>query len=99
MEKQTNREISAYVYYDREADAYDIPFYTFSDLNATRKFKIDSDKPGSIINKFTKEFDLYKIGRFDLHTGKATLEKKLIIEGNKIQYLKEELKHEIRNEA
>jgi hypothetical protein len=89
MEKQQNREISIYTYLDREAHAYDIPFHTFSDLNAVRKFKIDADKEGSIINKFTQEFDLYKLGTFDMHTGKHTIKMELLLEGTKINSLKE----------
>lgn len=89
MEKQQNREIGIYAYYDREAKAYDIPFHSMSDLNAIRKFKIDADKDGSIINRFTTEFDLYKLGTFDMHKGKTTLKNELIIEGSKVEHLKE----------
>jgi len=87
--KDQNREINIYTYYDREAEAYDIPFHTFGDLNAVRKFKIDAEKKGSIINKFTKEFDLYKLGSFDMHLGKITFKSELVIEGRKIAAMEE----------
>lgn len=89
MEKQANREVGIYTYYDREAKAYDIPFHTFSDLNAVRKFKIDAENKGSVVSEFTAEFDLYKLGSFDMHTGEHTIKHELLIEGNKLQHLKE----------
>lgn len=89
-DKEQNREIQIYAYYDREAEMYDIPFHSFGDLNSIRKFKIDAEKKGSIIEKFTKEFDLYKLGSFDMHLGKIKLKTELVIEGRKIAAMTEE---------
>lgn len=89
MEKQKNREIGVYCYYDKEANCFDVPFHSMDDLNAVRKFKIDAEKEGTVISRFTKEFELFKLGSFDMHTGTFKLKKTLLVEGEKIALVKD----------
>lgn len=84
-----DRKINVYCYYDKEAEAYDIPFFAMTDLNATRKFIIDVDQKGSVISRFTKEFVLYRLGTYDTHDGSFTVLPKIeVTNGEKILSMK-----------
>lgn len=60
--------LGIYSYYDSKSKAWDVPFIAQHDVNAKRKFIMDARGNG-VINQFTEEFTLYKLGTFDMQLG------------------------------
>lgn len=98
-----NKEIYLYSYQDLKSNIYDVPFWAKNDVHAKRKFYMDvvSGNGNHVLGKFTVDFRLVKLGKFDVEKGEVKrIEKDVIIEGVdlKIQ-IKGDKDNEISNEA
>ena len=64
-------QVNIYAYYDKKSDKYDIPFFAKDDIQAMRKFKLDTiaNDGQSIIGQFKDDFRLYRIGMYDIKEG------------------------------
>ena len=82
--------------FDKKGKKFDIPFFAHNELFAKRKF-IMMAKEESILKEFLHDFELAKIGEFNIVTGIITADYEIILEGNQIR--KENYKDEISNEA
>ena len=77
-------KICLYSVYDLKAQKYDTPWFTASDLFATRKFTLALEQDATVFNRFKNEFVLRKIGDFHVLTGEFTMDIKDVIEGKQI---------------
>lgn len=79
------KQINMYSYYDKKSQRYDTPFFSFNHLFAERSFRILADKEGTMMSKFTHDFELYQIGVFDNETGQFEYKKEFVIDGISIK--------------
>lgn len=73
--------IGMYAFYDLKSKRYDTPFFAQSDLFAGRHYKMVVEKPGTMINQFRDDFDLHRIGFYDLEDGTIVEFRECIITG------------------
>lgn len=64
-----HERIPIYAIHDDEANVFDIPFFARNDLFAKRKFIMDCQKEGTLLNTFKSSFSLHFIGEFNKGTG------------------------------
>lgn len=71
--------------YDKKSERYDTPFFSIDDVNAKRKFVMAIHDKKTLISQFKDDFELVKLGSFNVIQGQlVTDEKKSIIEGKNI---------------
>lgn len=89
--KRQGELISIYAYYDKKSDKYDIPFFAKDDIQAMRKFKLDTiaNEGQTIIGQFKDDFKLYCIGLYDVRTGMLSevdgFDQRIVMHGKDIQ--------------
>lgn len=77
--------IGIYVVEDVKADRYDTPYFAINDVMGERNFRIAVKNDQSIFANFTEDFNLYKIGTYDLKTGDLELiDRQLICSGRQL---------------
>lgn len=74
-----DRNINVYCYKDLSSTGYDVPFFCKDDVNAKRKFIIDSNNEGTVIANFVKEFDLIFLGEWDQHSGELIIKEPTVV--------------------
>jgi len=65
---------SAYTILDTKSKVYNQPHFLINDAVAIRQFGLVVNDKESIISKYPEDFRLYRVGSFDLSTGKITPE-------------------------
>jgi len=95
VEKNDFENVKIFALYDKKGEKFDIPFFAHNELFAKRKF-IMMAKEESILKEFLDDFELAKIGSFNIITGFIKEEYETILEGIQIR---KESKNEISNEA
>lgn len=80
-----NENLSMYSIFDGKAERWDTPFFAENDLFAQRHFYIISCKNGSMLNTFLGEFELYRLGTFNIITSEYTKSHKLIKTGKELK--------------
>ena len=78
-------DLGIYAINDKKGEKYDIPFFAHSDLFAKRRFMMMANEPGTILHQFLKDFDLHKLGNFDVVTGNIKPQNKVVVEGLQIK--------------
>ena len=81
--------VGMYAFFDTKGNRYDTPFFCQNDLFASRHYKMVSEKEGTMMHTFKNEFNLERLGWFDLQTGGFEDDVETIIFG---QALKDEEK-------
>lgn len=82
-------KLGCYSYYDKKAERFDTPFFTYSDLFAERHFINQVTKRDTILSHFKEDFHLERLGYVILETGKFIEDKRIILEGKQIENKKE----------
>mgnify|MGYP000319884520 CR=1 FL=1 len=70
------QEIKIYSIWDKKAKKYETPFFAFDDVFAGRRFIMlqdETDNP-SMLTKFSGEFELHRLGVFNVLTGEFVIE-------------------------
>jgi len=78
-------KIGLYSIYDKKGERYDTPFFTSTDLFATRVFMLRMQEEKSFLKQWPEDFILYKIGDFNVIDGIFINDDRVIIEGKQIQ--------------
>ena len=79
--KEIPGKLNVYAFYDKKTKQFDTPVFCRSDMFAGRHYQMVVEREGTIPCKFKKDFDMYKLGTFDLFTGKFSAEIQIIITG------------------
>jgi len=66
------QEVNCYCVLDRKAKVYNTPYFMMNDLVAIRQFTVIANDPESMISKFPEDYILFRVGKFDMLTGKIT---------------------------
>ena len=69
-------KIKIYAIWDKKAKKYETPYFTFDDIFAGRRFLMlqdETDNP-SMLSKFSEDFELRRLGSFNLLTGQIEAE-------------------------
>lgn len=61
--------LGMYTYYDKKSGQYDTPFFCINDVQAERKFLMDIKREDSIIAQFKDDFQIVKVGTFNVLKG------------------------------
>lgn len=78
-----------YSVYDVKGLRYDTPFFANDDLYAKRHFTMMIQKIDTMVGMFKDDFELVKLGSFDVETGKAVnIEPDTILQGKQIEIQK-----------
>lgn len=72
-----------YAFYDTKSKSYDTPFFCKNDLFAKRHYKMITEKEGTLINNFIEDFELHRIGYFDIKDGTTVDVTSTIVKYNK----------------
>lgn len=83
------QEVYLYSHYDKKGDRFDTPFFTANDMFAKRLFIMNIQDGKSIMSNFKEDFELFKVGKFNVITGELESCKEMIEEGKKINKLEE----------
>ncbi|QXP08113.1 MAG: nonstructural protein [Arizlama microvirus] len=65
---------NAYSILDTKSKIYNNPHFLINDAVAIRQFGLIVNDKESIISKYPEDFRLYRVGTFDMSTGKITSE-------------------------
>lgn len=78
--------ISLYSMYDKKSERFDTPFFSIDDVNAKRKFVMAIHDNKTLISQFKNDFQLHKLGTFNVLTGKLNdlQDEVIVLEGNQI---------------
>lgn len=81
------RKLMMYSMYDKKSNRYDTPFFCFDDVGAKRHFIMTARNEKTTVHNFKDEFELWKIGEFDVENGTFYYEDQsiLVLEGKQIQ--------------
>jgi len=63
-------KVNAYCILDTKAQIYNTPYFLINDLVATRQFSVVVNDKESMVSKYPEDYRLYKVGSFDMQTGK-----------------------------
>jgi len=61
--------LGMYSFFDIKGDRYDTPFFCANDLFAKRHYTIVTSEKGSMLNTFKNDFQLHRLGYFNLISG------------------------------
>jgi len=65
---------NAYTILDTKSKIYNQPHFLINDAVAIRQFQLVTQDKDSIISKYPEDFRLYRVGQFDMLTGKIVPE-------------------------
>ena len=68
------QKLQIFAVMDTKAGAFMNPFYVRSLGEAIRSFSDESNKPESMFNKHSEDFNLFQLGEFDQTTGEIKIE-------------------------
>lgn len=76
-----------YSVFDTKSGVYDVPFFSRSDLFATRKFIMDclNDQRATMLSNFKDDFELYCLGEFDQFNGVVESGVRLVLTGKEVK--------------
>lgn len=74
-------KIGMYAFYDLKAKRFDTPFFCQNDMFAGRHYRMVVDSKDTMLNKFSDDFDVYRLGFIDYNTGLYIQKQELIIVG------------------
>lgn len=77
--------LGIYAIRDKKSERFDTPFFAVSDLFAKRRYLLMVDEEGSVLAKWTDEFELHKLGTISVLSGEIEIEKKVVMFGNEIK--------------
>ena len=80
LENNSNT-IGMYSFYDKKAKRFDTPFYCAYDLFAGRHYKMLTYKEDTMLNTFKFDYDVHRLGFFDLESGTFLEKHEVIIQG------------------
>lgn len=63
-------KVNAYCVYDRKSKIYNTPYFLINDQVAMRQFQAVVNDKESMLYKYPEDYQMYKIGEFDMLTGK-----------------------------
>lgn len=66
--------MNLYTVRDSKAGTYNKPHTAINDAEAQRGFHSAVNDPNTFVNKYPEDFDLYRIGTFDVQSGKILAE-------------------------
>lgn len=77
--------IGVYSILDKSAGLYGRPYFSPGDQAAVRAFRVEVDRvaDGNMMNMYPQDFDLYRIGAFDEHTGELICEPPRVLAAGK----------------
>ena len=75
--------LGIYSIFDKKSLRYDNPFFAMSDLFAKRRYMLMLDEKGPLRN-WPEDFELMRIGTFNIANGELKTDPKLILEGKSI---------------
>lgn len=78
-------KVNMYSIYDVKSECYDMPAFMRDDNAAERHFKMVVTNPDSMICKFKDEYEIYRLGQFDMNTGFFIQDIKLVLQGKQIK--------------
>jgi hypothetical protein len=61
--------VGMYSFYDKKSKRYDTPFFCQSDMFAGRHYKMITGKEGTMLNTFKKDFNVVRLGFYNMKTG------------------------------
>jgi hypothetical protein len=73
--------VAMYSFFDQKSSTYDTPFFCQNDMFAGRHYVMATDKKGTMLNTFKKDFDLIRLGFFNHKTGEFTEYYEVIVSG------------------
>lgn len=73
--------IGIYSFYDLKAKRFDTPFFSQNNMFAMRHYKMTTEKEGTMLNRFKREFELHRIGYYHMDSGDIELYPELLLEG------------------
>lgn len=76
-----------YSVFDRKANIYNTPFHCPTDVHAMRTFsmQVNDANTANMLNFAPEDFQLYRVGRFDDHTGNLISETpQMLVEASKL---------------
>lgn len=76
-------QLLAFAFYDSKSGRYDTPFYCQSDIFAKRHYKMVANDPKSIVHNFQEDFNLVRLGYFNINTGEFTSNHETVVNGEK----------------
>lgn len=76
--------IGMYAFYDTKSNRYDTPFFCQNDLFAGRHYKMVVDRHDTMINTFKRDFEVHRLGFFDVFMGNFVDFHEIIIDGKKL---------------
>jgi hypothetical protein len=78
-------KIYFYSIYDHKTSNYDTPWCMMNDMHAKRKFTVMILNEKSILTHFKNDFELRRVGSFNVVTGKLESEIVTIADGKQIE--------------
>ena len=76
--------LNIYGIFDKKALTFDQPFFAPTDLYAERRFRLMQKETPSVLNHWTGEFQLVKLGKVNIITGAVEPEFVEILDGKAI---------------
>jgi hypothetical protein len=73
-----------YGIFDKKSLTYDTPFFAVSDLFAERRFRLMCNEKPSVLNTWTEEFALVRLGKVNIITGAVEADFEDILDGKGI---------------
>jgi len=67
-------DVNAYSILDTKSKIYNNPYFLINDAVAVRQFGLIVNDKESLISKYPEDFRLYRVGKFDMRTGKIITE-------------------------
>ena len=77
-------KITLYAVHDVKSEHYDIPFFASNDINAKRRYLMLAEDNESMIGTFKDDFELCKLGDFEVETGKLIPDLQVVMTGKQI---------------
>jgi hypothetical protein len=78
---------NVYTIYDSKAEAYLTPWFVDKDGQALREFQDAVQNPEAPFNKHPEDYTLFKIGKYDITTGKLEALETPVSMGLAIEYI------------
>jgi len=76
--------IYLYGIFDKKSGYYDNPYFAVTDIYAKRRYLLMMEEKQSPLKLFKDEFELHKVGSFDIQTGKVEQFSEVLLEGKQL---------------
>ena len=83
MQKNENQSdwLEIYAIYDKKSEAYDTPFFAHNEIFAKRRYILMAEEDRSPLRMWPNDFELHRVGRFNIKTACVIEENQLVLEG------------------